>query len=85
MTIWISKYALTKGVYSTSEGAPEPNGAYYIKPSGGWAFGQWFRKGMWHTTHESAVKKAEEMRQKKIQSLKKQIAALEDMSFEERK
>lgn len=36
----------------------------------------------WHTTKESAINKAEEMRQKKIDSLKKQIQKLEKMKFE---
>lgn len=36
----------------------------------------------WHRTKKSAIKKAEEMRQKKIDSLKKQVEKLERMMFE---
>jgi len=36
----------------------------------------------WHTDKESAIKKAEEMKQKKIKSLKRQIEKLENMKFE---
>ena len=35
----------------------------------------------WHTTPEAAIARAEEMRTKKIASLKKQIAKLEAMTF----
>jgi hypothetical protein len=36
----------------------------------------------WHTSKESAIKKAQEMKQKKIETLKKQIAKLEKIKFE---
>ena len=36
----------------------------------------------WHKTREAAVKRAEEMRCKKIQSLQKQIAGLNDLRFQ---
>lgn len=36
----------------------------------------------WHETKESAIAKAEEIRKKKINSLKKQIEKLEKMKFE---
>lgn len=36
----------------------------------------------WHKIKESAISKAEKMRQKKIASLKKQIAKLKNMKFE---
>lgn len=35
----------------------------------------------WHRTKESAIAKAEEMRMKKIKSLKKQIEKLEKIKF----
>jgi hypothetical protein len=36
----------------------------------------------WHKTKEEAIRKAEEMRLKKIESHKKSIAKLEKMKFE---
>ena len=42
----------------------------------------WFYKGDWHSDKQSAIKKAEEMRQKKIESLKRQIKKFEEMRFE---
>ena len=41
-----------------------------------------FERTEYHETKESAIQKAEEMRQKKIESLKKQIKKLEEMRFE---
>ena len=35
----------------------------------------------WHRTKESAIDKAEEMRKKKIETMKKQIEKLEKMEF----
>jgi len=36
----------------------------------------------WHRTEEAAIKRAEEMRLKKIASVKKQLGKLEKMRFE---
>lgn len=41
-----------------------------------------FEQRKWFDTREKAVQKAEEMRQKKIASLKKKIKKLEEMRFE---
>ena len=36
----------------------------------------------WHRTKDSAIKQAEEMKQAKIKSMKKQLDKLENMKFE---
>jgi hypothetical protein len=82
MRVWITKYALTEGIIETEarrcEGQGirpgqmielestryEPCGAYYHRPE-------------WHETRRGAVERAEQMRQKKIASLRKQLAKLE--------
>lgn len=80
MKVWITKYALTDGIIemecvqfgdiSVREvGNPFPT---YYHGEG----------GEWHRTKESAIKQAEAMRQKKIESLKKQIKKLEGTRFE---
>lgn len=68
MKVWITKYALTDGIIETDS----ENGARSIDL-------YW---GDCHLSRESEIKKAEEMRQKKIESLKKQIKKLEKMRFE---
>lgn len=80
MKVWITKYALTKGILemkcvqsgdTSVREAGDPFPTYYHGEG-----------NEWHRTKESAIKKAEEMRQKKIDSLKKQIKKLEEMRFE---
>lgn len=79
MDVWITKYALTQGIFEQKaelceEGMIEVKAEHTTYYHG---------EGKdWHRTKESAVKRAEEMRQKKIASLKKQIERLEEMRFE---
>ena len=81
MKAWITKYALTRGIIEVDDGLktscslivldrnlPLPTHCYY--------------KGDWYSNKQVAINKAEEMRQKKIASLKKQIEKLEGMRFE---
>ena len=80
MKVWITKYALTDGII---EAEGEPYGLEWVSAS--WDNGchcNDFEQGEWFDTKERAIKKAEEMRQKKIESLKKQIEKLERMRFE---
>lgn len=86
MKVWITKYALTQGVYE----AEVIDDCRDTDPSGNMiavkeeSFTPYYHgKGKeWHETKESAISKAEQMRQKKISSLKKQIEKLEKMKFE---
>ena len=80
MKVWITKYALTDGII---EAEGEPYGLEWVLAS--WDNGcrcNDFEQGEWFDTKERAIQKAEEMRQKKIASLKKQIKKLEEMRFE---
>ena len=80
MKVWITKYALTDGII---EAEGEPYGLEWVSAS--WDNGcrcNDFEQGEWFDTKERAIKKAEEMRQKKIASMKKQIKKLERMRFE---
>lgn len=78
MKVWITRYALTEGVFEEEVelleqfpniGVVKERGGYYQPPD-------------WHRTREEAVKRAEEMRVKKIASLKRQIDKLSKMRFE---
>lgn len=80
MKVWITKYALTKGILQ-EEGETFKGNPNYLMVKG--YYSDFYGEGNeWHRTKESAIKKAEEMRQKKIASLKKQIEKLEKMKFE---
>lgn len=80
MKVWITKYALTRGIL---EMECAQFGDISVKEVGNPFPTYYHGEGNeWHRTKESAIQKAEEMRQKKIASLKKQIKKLEEMRFE---
>ena len=79
MKVWITKYALTDGVREMEVEQSE-NFSEIVRGKSGNDF--YHGEGReWHRTYESAVAKAEEMRLKKIDSLKKQIAKWEKKRF----
>lgn len=76
MKLWISKYALTKGLY---ERECEIDGGM---ASGGGVFEHYHGEGReWHRTLKAAQDRAEAMRLNKISSLRNQIKKLERMQF----
>lgn len=86
MKVWITKYALTKGIlekecHDFCLDTDSTGNMICINENG---YRQYYHgKGQeWHDCKESAIAKAEEVREKKIVSLKKQIKKLEDMKFE---
>lgn len=79
MRAYITKYALTQGILE-KEGEVSEN-MLQVPPSSAKHFSQYFHGKDWHKTIEEAKARAEEMRLKKIESLKKKLQALEDMSF----
>lgn len=80
MKVWITKYALTQGIIK-SEAEDCGDRMIRVKNENGY-FEYYHGEGKeWHKTEESAIEKAEQMRQKKIESLKKQIQKLEKMKF----
>lgn len=81
MKVWITKYALTQGIFEKE--AKECDRPGMISIDEGYGCVYFHDEGKdWCRTRESAIKRAEEMRQKKIASLKKQIKKLEEMKFE---
>jgi len=86
MKVWITKYALTDGIIEAQQipGATYDGKeyAFFVDENGQYVTGFYipYRELFWDKN--SAIKKAEEMRQKKIASLKKQIEKLEMMRFE---
>ena len=80
MKVWITKYALTQGIIET-EGEVSVDLPDILDAKGivNYLHGEGKE---WHRTKESAIQKAEEMRQKKIASRTKQIEKLEEMRFE---
>lgn len=74
---WLTKYALTGGIRAVL--GDEPSELGYVRPEGYWNH---YRLGKnIHETEAEAKKAAESMRLKKIASLRKQIAKLEELKF----
>ncbi|WP_457797593.1 hypothetical protein [Methylocystis sp. S23] len=81
MRVWITKYALSSGVFEMDADHDERWPDMVSNRSN--RLQNFHGDGRdWHRTKESALVKAEEMRVAKIEALKKQIAKLENMRFE---
>lgn len=73
--VYITKYCLTEGIFEIEgELVADINMIRHQAPG---IITTYYSKEDWHTTYESAVKKANEMRLKKISSLQKQIDKLQ--------
>ncbi len=79
MKVWITKYALTEGIEAIDGEIASDISENMFVQSG--RTGRIYHGKEWHSTEESAIKRAEEMRIAKIASLKKQIARLEELEF----
>lgn len=79
MKIYNTKYALTKGIMLQEAEQIERNPQFVSIKNPGWHL--ILSKTDWHYTKEQAIERANEMRDKKIISLKKQIKKLESMDF----
>jgi len=75
--VWISKYALTRGLYMEEVESTHVESMVSI-PNGIMCF----HKPGWHETKEEAIAQAEKMRQAKLKSLQKQIDKLTKTKFE---
>ncbi len=77
MKAYITKYCLTDGIQEMDGEVSKEWPKYFVTTNP-----KLFLPNCWHTTREAAVAQAEQMRIKKIASLKKQIARLEKLKFE---
>lgn len=78
MKVWITRYALTKGIVETEGEILQDKS---LKVTSGEYRGAWFWHKDFELTEEDAKVRAEEMRMKKIDSLKKRILKLEKKKF----
>ena len=84
MKVWVTKYAISGQGFIPivdAEIDQEDSTAWVEGNKGDGAYPYLLFKNNWHTTPEAAIARAEEMRTKKIASLKKQISKLEAMTF----
>jgi hypothetical protein len=78
MRVFITKYALTKGIFNME---CEVSGDVARANEPGWMLYLHGEGREWHKTRESAVDEAERMRFRKILCLSRQIAKLENKKF----
>jgi len=77
--VWITKYALTKGVYETEVRVLDGFSAGSAVDNDNRAY---FHKGDWWASRGEAIAKAKTMRTAKIASLQRQIAIIAGKTFE---
>lgn len=78
MKVYVTKYALTQGIWAV-EAERVSGKTQHIRTTG---YPTFYYEGEWALNREFALKQAEEMRRKKIESLRKQITKLENLKIE---
>jgi hypothetical protein len=83
MKVWITKYALSSGIFESEAEVCGLICRGMIKLTRREGYPEYFHgEGKeWHTTSEGAKKKAEEMRIRKVNILLKQIKRIQDIKF----
>ena len=80
MKVWISKYALTVGVFEVDGEVTRNGGIAFTPPEGG--LRQYYYGNDWHDTKDAAVARAEDMRIRKLKSLDAQIKKVSALKFD---
>lgn len=80
MKVYITRYALTEGIYLADVELSQTDDSRVVVLAGGHHFGI-FRRPDWHVTLTDAIHRAEQMRKEKIVSLRAQINRLEHLDF----
>ena len=81
--VWVTKYALTQGIFEIDATVCRDTNNDMIEEISDHYPATYHGEGKeWHRTKESAIKKAQEMREAKIKSVKKQLVKLENLKFE---
>lgn len=79
MIVFITKYALTKGIFPEEvEICKYENDYGLVQSKKTQAF---YHKGQYHESMDDAISKAKEMRENKIKSLEMQLRKLNKLSF----
>lgn len=73
MKVWITKYALTTGIFTTDVESTFSDGM--VKAT--WP--AYYHKGEWHKTEKEALERARDMAKRKLASLKNSAKKVEDM------
>lgn len=79
--VWISKYALTKGVYKLPLGKIVDSKMAVCPSTDSYRMNEFFHGLDWHLDEQSAKEHASGMVKRKIASLEKQIQKLKVLTF----
>lgn len=83
MKVYIAKYVLTSGIFEADgEVCTKIDENMFDAGKQGYFHNHPAGIDEWHMTRESAIRTADQMRQKKIASLEEQIEKLKNMKFE---
>lgn len=77
--VWITKYALSTGVFEADAEVCGIEDMIEVTTNG---YSAYYHGNDWHANKEDAIKRFNDMRDRKIKSLKKQLLKIEDMKFE---
>jgi hypothetical protein len=84
MIVYITKYALTKGITKQEGGISLDNSNLFVARINARITGCYHTEGKdWHRTFEAASARAHDMRVSKIKSLKRSLAKMESLEFKE--
>ena len=81
MKVYITKYALTAGIFSVEAKITDGSDMISYRPDEK-SFLCYAHKGEWHSCADKAIARAEEMRIAKLKSLDKQAKKVSAMVFE---
>lgn len=79
--VYITKYALTTGVYSAEADVNGDMAVQAVQREKGSVYAQYFHGKDWHLTEDEALDRAEEMRIAKLKSLDKQMKKISALKF----
>mgnify|MGYP001618935395 CR=1 FL=1 len=81
MKVFITKYALTKGILERDVEVCSDMSDDMVHVIDNIYCGEYYRGNEWHVSKDNAIAKSEDMKQKRIISLNKQIVKLSKLKF----
>ena len=84
MKVWITKYAMSSGVFTAEAEETCVGGMCVVRSMGYFEYDRFFHGNDWHTNEAKAIMRFNQMKQKKIASLKKQLTKVEALTFSPR-
>lgn len=79
--VWVTKYALTSGIFECDAEICSDVSTDMIRIKRN-HFDEYFHKNEWYTSKLDAIVRAEEMKEKKINSLNKQLNKISNINFD---